>query len=230
MQPVKTAEALVAINAIAKDIYCLLEEHMQRNDFLRVVADKLVADHSVSTEEALALCISNIAGLLIQSYDAGRGLLSNALLQLLRGTNMPAVRRGSMYLQQCVVETLRFDPPVHNTRRVAGERIDLGNGVMEKGQLMLIVMAAANRDSRHFADPHCYDIARPNNAAHLTFGFGAHACVANRLSVRITTEALLYLFQHYNNVQLIEPAIEYEPMINARLPKRILISLQPAVA
>jgi cytochrome P450 len=70
-----------------------------------------------------------------------------------------------------------------------------------------------------------FDIERSNNHEHLTFGTGGHMCVAKHFSIHLTTEALRYLFDNYNNISILEDKIEYEPLINARLPKAIWISI-----
>jgi cytochrome P450 len=226
MKPVKTGEDIAAINSVSKDMYCLLEKHILQKGFLTDAVNTVASSCSIPKEEALALCVSNMTGLLIQGYDAISGLLSNSLLHLLRYESLrPFNNMDDDYLQRAVLEVLRFDPPVHNTRRVTGEAMVLGDHTIEKGQTVLVVMAAANRDPQQFVHPNHYDSARLNNATHLTFGSGPHACVGNWLSTHITTEALSYLFQHYRHIQLIDPNIDYEPLVNLRLPKKVLISL-----
>jgi cytochrome P450 len=68
-------------------------------------------------------------------------------------------------------------------------------------------------------------VKRINNAEHLTFGIGGHMCLARHFSINMATEALSYLFEKYKMVNLADDDIKYEPRINVRLPKNILISL-----
>jgi cytochrome P450 len=222
MRPVKTMEQVAIINAIARNVYTLLEAQLLRTGFIKEVINALVSTQAISPEEALALCVSNLAGLLVQSYDAGRGILGNALLQLLR--HPAPAGAGSDYIQASVVETCRFDPPVHNTRRVAGQDMRLGGYTIQKGQMILLVVAAANRDARQFKDPARFDTERPNNDEHLTFGLGAHACVAKAFSTRLAAEALSFLFDAYTAVHVVDKNIEYESLVNARVPRRIFIA------
>jgi cytochrome P450 len=199
MLPLKTAEQLISINNISKEIYHIIEKHLLRD-----------ARFSNLSPE---LCISNLTGLIIQSFDAGRGLLSNSLLHF----------QEKDPVQKSVIETLRFDPPVHNTRRIAGEDILIDNHTIEKGQSILVVLAAANRDKQQFKDPGSYNIERNNNTSALTFGYGMHMCLARQLSINMATEALQFLFS--NKVTILQTQIEYEPLINVRLPAKILIAL-----
>ena len=226
MAPVKTPEQVEAVNALSIDIYRLLERHIRNNAVLMEVVRSIVAGGGVPVEEALALCISNVAGLLIQSYDACRGILGNALLHFLRCPGLGPLQGRSMNdWLQAVTEVFRFDPPVHHTRRVAGEDIAAGDGVIKKGETILLVLAAANRDAGQFAQPDRYDPARPNNHTHLGFGFGAHMCVAKALSTQLAAEALQYLFGHYASVRLLEEMIAYEPLANLRLIRQMHIGV-----
>jgi cytochrome P450 len=211
MLPNRSAQQLVGVNAAADAVYPLVQRHL--HEVLRIGFD---------TEAERSACVANLIGLLIQSHDAGRGLLSNTLLQLLRQPRTAAHDTG--YLQRAVVETLRFDPPIHNTRRIAAEDILLDGQTIRKGQAMLLVLAAANRDPAQFAHPDRYDVGRGNNHEHLTFGAGAHACVAARLSLRITVDALQWLLDRYPGTRLLEAEMRYEPLVNARLPCRIGIA------
>lgn len=126
--------------------------------------------------------------------------------------------------EKSVIETLKFDPPVHNTKRVAVNDIVLNNAVIKKGEALFVVLAAANRDPQQFNNPNTYHIERTNNIEHLRFGYGSHSCMAKHFSVSLTTETLSCLFKQYKNIRLLEKNILYEPIINARLPKNMFIS------
>jgi cytochrome P450 len=150
-------------------------------------------------------------------------LLSNALLSLLRSSDAAATDAGAV--PRIVVETLRFDPPIHNTRRVAAEDIRLQGETIAKGQAVLLVLAAANRDPARFGNPDRFDIERSNNGEHLTFGAGAHTCIAQHFSVRLAVDVLQWLRDHYPRTQLLQRDICYEPLVNARLPRQLRIAL-----
>jgi cytochrome P450 len=97
--------------------------------------------------------------------------------------------------------------------------------VIKKGETIFIVLASANRDPQQFARPNIFDIARTNKQEHLTFGLGNHACLAKNFSMTFATEVLSYFFKRYKNIKLLQKNIFYEPRINVRLPKNILISI-----
>ena len=226
MSPGVPAEQIKDINKISKDIYTTTENHLSGTRFYEPLLKSLSEKYETAPGEIAALCISNLIGLFIQSYDAGRGLLSNALLQIIANKNLISKNFMDLaYMEKCVTETLRFDPPVHNTKRIAADNILLNNMHIKKGEIILIVLAAANRDPHKFKDPNIYNAERANNSEHLTFGDGSHRCPAKHLSVSLTIDALAYIFTKYQRIHLIEKDIYYEPLINVRLPKNIFISL-----
>ena len=223
--PGKTPEQVSAINPLSKEIWAITEKHILNARFYRSTLTELVAKYGTSKDEILSLCVSNLIGLLIQSYDAGRGILSNTLLQMLSRKDWLPNYINNEYLKKYVVETLRFDPPVHNTKRVAASTITIDNQEIKIGQMILLVLAAANRDPIKFNQPDGFNIERVNNNEHLTFGIGSHRCLAEHFSVNMATGALSYLFEKYRSIKLVEKDILYEPLINARLPKNMRISL-----
>lgn len=68
---------------------------------------------------------------------------------------------------------MRYDGPVQRTGRLAKEDVEIGSRTIGKGQLVLALIGAANRDPSHFPDPDRLDITRSNNR-HIAFGWGLH--------------------------------------------------------
>ncbi len=170
---------------------------------------------------------SGLLSLLIQSHDATRGLLSNALLYLLQPPQpiLPSQRDSSFYLQY-TMEVLRYYPPVHHTRRIAGEDLVIGPATIRKGETIIVMLAAANRDPGTFSHPEKFDIHRPNNPDGLTFGKGPHACLAAAFSLQLTVVTLKAIMHFYNKITLPQQVISYEPLANVRLPSGVLLKVE----
>ncbi|MEO5564671.1 MAG: cytochrome P450 [Chitinophagaceae bacterium] len=226
MLPAKTPEQVTEINGISTELYCRVENHLLKADFYKPIINDLNEKYGVAKDDVLSFCISNLIGFFIQCYDAGRGILSNTLLQLLNRGDWQIGNIDKEHLQKHVVETLRFNPPVQNTRRIATADIIMENCRIKKGENIFIVLASANRDPMQFANPSMFDIQRSNNSEHLTFGAGGHTCPAKRLSVNLAIDSLFYLFTTYKSIKLLGKTIGYEPMVNLRLPKTIFISIK----
>lgn len=224
MQANKTIEDVKIINEAAEKVYLITKEHISTLSFYKTLIEKTSKTYRISLEETISICICNLIGLFIQSYDACRGLLSNSLLQIFSKENSFKIEVDKIWIQKVIVETLRFDPPIHNTKRVAAENICLDKITIKKNDSILVVLAGANLDSKQFINPMNFDMKRKNNHENLTFGTGGHMCLAKYFSINLTTDVLHYLFYNYE-ISILENKIEYEPMINARLPKAIWISL-----
>ena len=219
MLPQKTEEQVKAINENSENLYLIVEKHLSSLSFYNSLLIKISNQNYLSIEEITLIAVSNFMGLCIQSFDAGRGILSNSLLQIINNNIYP----NKFEIEKSVIETLRFDPRIHNTRRIANEDFYIGESQIKKADSILIVLAAANRDYKKFENAMVFDIERISNNENLTFGIGGHMCLAKYFSIHLATEAIWYLFQNYKSVSLLENQIQYEPLINARLPKNIWI-------
>lgn len=222
MLPAKSEEQVKLINEISETIFSITERQLLSFDFYEPLLNKLLESETLSLDEIKKIAISNLIGLFIQSYDAGRGILSNSLLQILANKSFS----DKSEIQKSIIETLRFDPPIHNTRRIANEDIIIGESLIKKNDPILIVLASANRDAEKFENPFIFDFERSNNHENLTFGIGGHMCLAKHFSINLATEVLWFLFHEYKTITLLENNIKYEPLINARLPKHIWISIK----
>lgn len=222
MVPDKTAQQIAAINTATAAVYQLTEKHILHMPILHAIVNSV---SGVSFTTALAMTVANLVGLMIQSYDAGRGILSNALLQALQHPQLVGQQGKEKQMMPLVMETLRYDPPVHHTRRVITADVILNGKELKKGDTAVLVLAAANRDTTRFERPDTFDINRRNNDEHLTFGTGAHRCMANHSTVHFVTETLNYLLHKYPSTKLLTTEISYEPAMNVRLPREMMLLL-----
>jgi cytochrome P450 len=96
-----------------------------------------------------------------------------------------------------VSEIIRYVTPVIHMRRTAKEDAELAGKQIKKGDKVVIWYVSGNRDPEAIEDPDNFIIERPRPRQHLSFGFGIHRCVGNRLAelqLRILWEELLPRF------------------------------------
>jgi cytochrome P450 len=94
-------------------------------------------------------------------------------------------------------EVLRFDSPVQRTaRRAARDTEVLGRPVAHR-ELVVTVLAAANRDPDVFTDPHTFDVTRANAREHVSFSSGIHFCLGAALARMEGEVALRALFERF---------------------------------
>ena len=93
-----------------------------------------------------------------------------------------------------VSEIIRYVTPVIHMRRTAKEDAELGGKTIHKGDKVVMWYVSGNRDPEAIDDPDNFIIDRPRPRQHLSFGFGIHRCVGNRLAelqLRILWEEIL---------------------------------------
>jgi len=103
-----------------------------------------------------------------------------------------------------VEELLRYDSPLQRQTRVAKEDFELAGKHICKGQPVLSMLGAANRDPGQFADPDRLDIRRRNNG-HLAFGSGIHYCLGAPLSRLEGQIAIGTIVQRFPDIRLATP-------------------------
>jgi cytochrome P450 len=127
-------------------------------------------------------------------------------------------------IPQMVAEVIRWQTPLAYMRRTANRDIELSGKQIKQGDQILMWYASGNRDDAVFDDPNSLDIERPNARQHLSFGFGVHRCMGNRLAelqLRILWEELLQRFEKIE-VQA-EPERTFSSFVNGytHLPVRV---------
>ncbi|MGY1775538.1 cytochrome P450 [Geodermatophilus sp. SYSU D00804] len=96
-----------------------------------------------------------------------------------------------------VDEVLRLESPVQRTGRRARRATEVHGVPIAEGDLVLLVLAAANRDPRVFDDPHAFDVTRRNARDHVAFSSGIHFCLGAALARMEGEVALRALFERF---------------------------------
>ena len=153
--------------------------------------------------------LGTVALLLVAGNETTTHLISNGMLVLLRHKDQLArLRDDPSLLPSAVDELLRYTGPVHTTRRVARTDVSLGGAEIKHGEVVIGLLAAANRDPDKYADPDSLDVAR-NPTDHVAFGDGIHFCLGAalaRLEGQITIGTLL---QRFPNLRLLDDEPEW---------------------
>jgi cytochrome P450 len=118
-------------------------------------------------------------------YNAGYSTIyaatGNLVLTLLRHPDLTQQLHDSSLLETAVNELIRFDGPTQGTSRLATATTSIAGVKVERGQTVLTLLAAANRDPDQFQDPDSIVLSRKPNR-HLGFGWGLHSCMGSMLA------------------------------------------------
>jgi cytochrome P450 len=164
------------------------------------------------------MIVANAIGFLSQAYEATAGLIGNTLLALgARREVREHVPAEPGLLRQVMREVLRHDPPVHNTRRFLARDGMVAGQEMRAGDMVLVVLAAANRDPSANPHPERFDILRPDRRSY-TFGIGAHACVGEALALAIAGAAIEELLRRDWDYARLVATVTYRASANTRIP------------
>jgi cytochrome P450 len=121
--------------------------------------------------------------LLVAGFETTTNLIGNAVraMQSTPG-QWEALVADPGLAAGAVEETLRFDPPVQLTARIAHEDLELDGVPLRRDSGVLVLLAAAGRDPAAHPDPDRFDIARTQTTPHLAFSGGAHYCLGAALA------------------------------------------------
>src|SRR6202171_2633302 len=124
----------------------------------------------LTEEEIVASCIVTMVG----GQETTTNLIGNGVLTLLRHPNeFERLRNDLTLIQSAVEELLRYESPSQHTARICPEDTEMGGKMIRKGQAVIAVMGAGNRDPERFPDPDRLDLGRMDNR-HLAFGWASH--------------------------------------------------------
>jgi cytochrome P450 len=149
----------------------------------------------LTEEEIIATC--NL--LLVAGHETTVNLIANAILAMARDPSQwAALANDASRVSAVVEETLRYDPPVQLMGRIAGEDTTIGDTTVPKGDTMMLLLAAAQRDPAAFDRPDEFDPDR-ESIRHLGFGKGPHFCLGAplaRLEAAVALSAVTARFPH----------------------------------
>ena len=152
----------------------------------------------LSEEEVIATSIVTMVG----GLETTTNLIGNGVLTLLRHPEeMKRLRADLTLVPSAVEEMLRYESPSQHTGRLAKDDVELGGKIIRKGQAVMAVMAAANRDPERFPEPDRFDITRKDNR-HLAFGYAAHFCFGAALARVEGQEAFDAILRRLPNLEL----------------------------
>jgi len=164
-----------------------------REDLISALVQAEEAGDHLSRNELFTTCVL----LLVAGNETTTKLIGNSVVALLRNPDqLELLRREPERMPAAVEELLRYDGPVQLTSRMVTEDRELRGHRLRRGQQLVLVLAAANRDPEQFADPDRLDVTR-GEVRHLALSHGLHFCLGAqlaRLEATLSLEPLVTRF------------------------------------
>ncbi|MEQ9519947.1 MAG: cytochrome P450 [Parvibaculum sp.] len=163
------------------------------NDFISLMA------HNADTKNLDPMnLLGNLILLIVGGNDTTRNSMSGGVLALHNYPDQFAkLKADPSLIPNMVSEIIRWQTPLAYMRRTALEDVKFGGKTIKKGDKVAMWYASGNRDDSVIDRPYEFLIDRPKARQHLSFGFGIHRCMGNRvgeMQVRILWEEILKRF------------------------------------
>jgi cytochrome P450 len=193
-----------------------------REDLVSELIRLSEADGSPLTDEVV---LANCVTLYTAGHETTSGFLGNAFLALFRHPEaLRRLRDDPELIPDAVEELLRYDTSVQKAWRLATEDVEISGVTIPAGDRVSALVAAANRDPEHFADPDRLDIGRRIDR-HLAFGHGTHFCLGAMLARLETVVALTAYLRGFPSARHIEEGLVWGRDVSFRsllsLPVRV---------
>jgi cytochrome P450 len=173
-------ERMQAVRGLRGYLHDLIERRRSEpgEDLLSGLVAVEESGDQLAEEEIVSTC--NL--LLIAGHETTVNLIGNAILAMLRNpVHWTALGADPGRAPAIVEETLRYDPPVQLAGRVAAADMTIGDVDVPAGDIMMVLLAAAQRDPAEFDRPDSFDPDR-GPLRHLGFGRGIHYCLGAPLA------------------------------------------------
>lgn len=228
LSPLSTAIQIDAAHSAAQSLRTSFSQILENS---QPRADSLLA--RVQTEAKLAgwaqteALLANLTGLLSQTYEATAGLIGNCITSLITHVDLLTSLRTAQGEEQnkklvaelareVAREVARYDAPIQNTRRFVNHACEVAGQTLQAGDVIVVLLAAANRDAAVNPLPDMLQLHRPDRKV-FTFGLARHACPGQFIAEQVAASALMHLLRSsviaWQNLDW-----TYRPSLNARIP------------
>jgi cytochrome P450 len=146
--------------------------------------------------------VSTVVTLFVAGHETTTHLLGNGMLALLSSASeLQKIQENPELIPKAVDEMARFDGSVPRSWRITKKDMNVDGVSIPKGQLVLPMLASANRDESEFPDPDLFDVSR-DTRKHLAFGRGVHVCLGAPLARIEGQEIIKQILTKFPNIKL----------------------------
>jgi len=212
-----------ALAHLRDTMHGLADERRQspRDDVISRLVEAERCGEGLSEDEFLSTTVTFAVG----GHKTTTALIGSGMWWLLREPDQfQRLRAESGLMPTAVEEFLRLEAPTQRVTKIAIRDVEIGGRAIREGQLVMILIGAANRDPDAFAEPDHLDIARPQNR-HLSFSLGRHFCIGANLARLEAAIAIGALLERYPAMQPTAAPLPWNPNPTFRLLRSLPVTL-----
>jgi cytochrome P450 len=204
IRSLRHAAQLAASEATLVKLFESLFELRRREPRDDIVSTLVAApEDQIKPDEIVPICLL----LLVAGFETTVNLIGNSVLTLLNHPEqwlaLCADPKG--LAPKAVEETLRYEPPVQFTSRIALQPVEFEGQSLPKGANIAVLIGGANRDPEAYDQPNAFDINRDSEVGNLAFSSGIHYCLGQPLARLEATTALRMLAERMPDLSLAGP-------------------------
>ena len=196
------AERLAELKVMAGTMAELWKERAAQPPKFDLIS--MMAHSDATRDMPLNEFIGNFALLIVGGNDTTRNSISGGVVALNQNPDQyDKLRKDPSLIPNMVSEIIRWQTPLAHMRRIATQDVELRGKKIRKGDKVVMWYVSGNRDEKAIPNPDAFMIDRPKARQHLSFGFGIHRCMGNRLAemqLRVVWEEIL---KRFHTVELV---------------------------
>lgn len=194
-------EAYEAVTIRQHNYYLKVFEERTKNprgDLVTELVNAEVDGRKLSNKQLFGL----MSLIMSAGFSTGVQMLNNGVILLSRRPQLIKQLAADISLVPAFVEELlRFSPSGSCTMRITTQPVDIAGITIPEGEMVMALLASANRDPDRFDEPDKFDIYRSDLKQHMSFGYGIHSCVGAalaRLELTIAFQTLVEDFAKFD--------------------------------
>jgi cytochrome P450 len=175
----------------------------------------MLAHHPATRDMEPREFFGNVVLLTVGGNDTTRNTISGSILALNQNPDQYAkLRAHPELIPSMVSETIRWQTPLAHMRRTCVADTEVGGKLIREGDKVVMWYLSGNRDDTVIENPNAYIIDRARPRQHISFGFGIHRCVGNRLAELQLTIIWEEILKRFPEVKLVgEPKRTYSTFV-----------------